>query len=112
MAHAVRWAFGQQQLQQRQHAQAFHGWTAKAAGSRHYPWTPPQIALHVRAMNDHRAKNLTAHQQMVQMQNAMLCVRRAVTTSATSGGGDSRAAAVNPFVSALVVSSSPDLRTQ
>lgn len=58
VAHAVRWALAQQQLQQRQLQQQMQ----RKSGRRHSrQWADaPQIALHVRAMSDYRAKNLTA----------------------------------------------------
>lgn len=78
--HAVRWALSQQ-----------HG------------ATPPPLALHVRAMSDFRARNLTARDQAEQMSNALLCVHRAASL-ATVGG----TAVDEPSI--LVVSSSPELR--
>ena len=142
--HAVRWALSQQQQQQRQHAHESHGWTAGRLGkSRYLPWTPPQIGLHVRAMNDHRAKNLTGEMQAVQMQNALICIHRAAKAMAAKAMAAAvmTAAAAPPtgashpssytspardrrdpistheigsppaFLSVLVISSSPELRT-
>ena len=40
--------------------------------------TPPALALHVRAMSDYRAKNLTVSEQASQMLNALQCVQRAL----------------------------------
>ena len=96
---AVRWALAQQQRQQQRFM---------TRGSRQQPWVPPQIALHVRAMSDHRARNLTLREQENQMQNALLCVQRSLGAIAAEGGGKRRGAA--PLLSALVVSSSPELR--
>ena len=114
--HAVRWAFAQQQQQQRQYAHDAYGWRPPVGGSRHYPWTPPQIALHVRAMSDFRAKNLTAEEQSGQIYNAMLCVRRAAKVAAGPTASGAPLGVPPPprpaFLSALVVSSSPELRTQ
>ena len=62
---AVRWALGQQIKEQRQLQREVQRRTGRV-----YPrqWAAaPQIALHVRAMSDHRAKNLTASEQASQV---------------------------------------------
>lgn len=102
--HAVKWALAQQQAQQRQLLHQHYGvpWNTM------HPWTPPQIALHVRAMTDHRAKNLTASEQSDQMHNALQCVRQAAARSAPATRA--RDGEVPRIISAVVASSSPELR--
>ncbi len=86
--HAVHWALD------RQHA-AGRGRRA------------PQLALHVRAMSDYRAKNLTARETAEQMSNALSCVARAAAALRPGTASPHR----RP-VSAVLVSSSPELRNQ
>ena len=69
----------------------------------------PAIALHVRAMSDHRAKNTSASDQASQMLNGLNCVRRALQLTATIGS--SSGGALPRALSVVVVSSSPELRT-
>ena len=106
--HAVKWALAQQQAQQRQLLHQHYGvpWNSL------HPWTPPQIALHVRAMADHRARNLTASEQANQMHNALQCVRREAASAAAAGAEGAPSSPPPTVLSAVVVSSSPELRAQ
>ena len=82
------------------------------------PWATatarPTIALHVRAMSDHRARNASSAEQSRQVHNGLQCVRRALQlasgAAATGGGSGGGNGQIRPPLSVVVVSSSPELR--
>ena len=108
---AVSWAQQQQQL----------GGGGGGARRRAAAATAPALALHVRAMSDHRAKNTSANEQARQMLNALQCVRRATwdllgarSADATRSPTSAAASGLAPdgALPIVVLSSSPELRAQ
>ena len=109
--HAVRWTLTTQQPFQVRAARELSHTELRRRGV-----TPPAMALHVRAMSDYRAKNLTATEQAEQMSTALRCLvaggelasaRRAAAPEAAMARTD----AANG-TAVFVASSSPELRSQ
>ena len=100
--HAVRWILAQQPIVAGQ---------SPSIRTRGRVIMPPPLALHVRAMSDHRARNLSAAAQADQMLNALLCVQQALRL-ATAATSISPTSANDRAMPIFVASSSPELRVQ
>lgn len=88
-------------------------WTLRGAARRGI-LRRPQIALHVRAMSDHRAKNLTSAEQQQQLSTGLRCYASAVAQAEAPGrsldSGAARRGGGRRRLRVVLVSSSPELR--